>query len=269
MTADAIDSLQVCVNNLQHWFWVNGLLLNPNKSSVAYFGTGTRLQNTALPTTITVADRNVHITGSLHILEVTLDSTLSLDKHVNNMVKTCNFHLQALRHVRQSITHDVANAMARAIIGSRLDYCNSMFYGMSRKNFGKLQRVQNRAARIVCGVGRRQQSAWQLRHSLHWMPVRARTNFKLATLSYKSRMTGQPDYLAAELRSYQPQLCLHSSSHELLTVPHCNTMLGRRRFSVAAPRVWNSLPLDIKTNCDSLRGFKTGLKTYLFRQDYN
>ena len=46
-------------------------------------------------------------------------------------------------------------------------------------------------------------------------------------------------------------------------------MLDRRRFSVAAPRVWNSLPLGLKTNCDSLRGFKTGLKTYLFHQDYN
>jgi len=58
---------------------------------------------------------------------------------------------------------------------------------------------------------------------------------------YKSRMTGQPDYLAAELRSYQPQLSLRSSSQELLTVSHCKTMLGRRRFSVAAPRVWNNL----------------------------
>jgi len=46
-------------------------------------------------------------------------------------------------------------------------------------------------------------------------------------------------------------------------------MLGRRRFSVAAPRVWNSLPLGLKTNCDSLRGFKTGVKTYLFCRDYN
>ena len=82
-------------------------------------------------------------------------------------------------------------------------------------------------------------------------------------------MTGQPDYLAAELRSYQPQLSLRSSSQKLLAVPHCNTVLGRRRFSVAAPRVWNSLPLDLKTNCDSLRGFRAGLKTYLFRQDYN
>ena len=50
---------------------------------------------------------------------------------------------------------------------------------------------------------------------------------------------------------------LRSSSQELLTVPRCKTMLGRRRFSVAAPRVWNSLPLGLKTNCDSLRSFKT------------
>jgi len=59
--------------------------------------------------------------------------------------------------------------------------------------------------------------------------------------------------MASELRSYQPQLCLRSSSQELLTVPHCNTitMLGRRRFAVAAPRVWNSLPLDLtrKLSC--------------------
>jgi len=49
------------------------------------------------------------------------------------------------------------------------------------------------------------------------------------------------------------------------TVPHCRTMLCRRRFSVAAPLVRKCLPLGLKTNCDSLRGFKTGL----FCQDYN
>jgi len=65
------------------------------------------------------------------------------------------------------------------------------------------------------------------------------------------------------------QLSLCSSSEELLTVSHCKTMLGRRRFLVAVPRVWNSLPLALKTNCDSLRGFKTVLKTYLFHQNYN
>ena len=51
-------------------------------------------------------------------------------------------------------------------------------------------------------------------------------------------------------------------------MPHCKTMLGRHRFSVAVPCDWNSLPLGLKTNHDSLRGFKTSLKTYLFRGYY-
>jgi len=68
------------------------------------------------------------------------------------------------------------------------------------------------------------------------------------------------------------KLKLHFSSAavtDLLTVPQCKTVLGRCCFSVAALRVRNSLPLGPKTNCDLLHGFKTGLKTYLFRQDYN
>jgi len=54
-----------------------------------------------------VAGSNVDIANSLHTLGVTLGSTLSLDQHVNSMVKTCNFHLQVLRHVRQSVVGGV------------------------------------------------------------------------------------------------------------------------------------------------------------------
>ena len=123
--------------------------------------------------------------------------------------------------VRQSITHDVVNTMACTIIGSCLDYWNSIFHGTSHKNFNKLQRVQNRAARIVCGVGRWQQSAQQLYQRLHWLPVRARTDLSWWPWPTSHGATGQPDYLASELHVYQPQLCLCSPSQELLTVPHC------------------------------------------------
>ena len=80
-----------------------------------------------------VAGSDVDTADSLHILGVTLDSTLSLDQHVTSTVRACNNHLQALRHVRQSITHDVANTMACAIIGCRLDYCNSFSWHVTEK----------------------------------------------------------------------------------------------------------------------------------------
>ena len=90
------------------------------------------------------------------LLRVTPDNELSFDQHVNNIVKNCNYHLQALRHIRASVTDEVAKIMACFIIGCVINYCNWLFYGMTDKNLNKLQRVQNWAARIVCGTGSQQ-----------------------------------------------------------------------------------------------------------------
>ena len=71
---------------------------------------------------------------------------LTFDQQVANVCKACYFHIRALRHVRQSLPDDVAKIVACSIVDSRLDYCNSLFVGMSDRNFKKLQRVQNTLA---------------------------------------------------------------------------------------------------------------------------
>jgi len=69
----------------------------------------------------------VNVSDRLCLLGVTLDNILSLDQHVNNIVKNCNHHLQALRHIRASVTEEVAKMLACSIIDSRIDYHNSLF----------------------------------------------------------------------------------------------------------------------------------------------
>ena len=59
------------------------------------------------------------------------------------------------------MTTEVADMLACSIIGSRIDYCNSLFAGMSDKNLHKLQRIQNRAARIVSGASSQHVSSTQ------------------------------------------------------------------------------------------------------------
>ena len=66
---------------------------------------------------------------------------------------------------------DVAQSVACAIIGSWLDYCNSLYYGMSNTNFQRIQRVQNAAARTVCQAPRCQHHSADLLNDLHWLPV--------------------------------------------------------------------------------------------------
>ena len=84
--------------------------------------------------------------------------------------------------------------MASSIIGSRIDYCNSLLIGISEQNLDRLQRVQSKAARIVCNVGYQVTSSDVL-YSLHWLPVRRRIEFKTATLCFKAVRLGNPPYL--------------------------------------------------------------------------
>ena len=62
------------------------------------------------------------------------------------------------------------------------------------------------------------------------------SDFKLATLCFKSHIMRQPDYLPVTLDQYEPSRSLRSSTQHLLSVPFCSTVLDKRRFSVAAPQ---------------------------------
>ena len=68
------------------------------------------------------------------------------------------------------------------------DYCNALLVGMFEANLDKLQRVQNALARVVTGLHRRDHIT-PARIEFHWLPVRARITFKVATLVYKLRET--------------------------------------------------------------------------------
>ena len=63
---------------------------------------------------------------------------------------------RGLRNIRRSISRDVANTIAASLVDTRLDCCNILLHGATEKSFIKLQRVQNKLARVVCNVTTRQ-----------------------------------------------------------------------------------------------------------------
>ena len=154
----------------------------------------------------------------------------------------------------------MAKAVASTLVQSRLDYSNSLLHGTSASNLKKLQRVQNSLSRVV--LNRRIcQSSVSLRVDLHWLSVKQRIDFKLDSVVYKALSTGQPPYLSSLLQPYQPTRSLRSSDKHLLAIPKHGTSFGRRSFSIGAPAVWNSIPLEIRS-ATSLQLFKLKLKNY-------
>ncbi len=78
-----------------------------------------------------------------------------------------------------------------------------------------------------------------------------------------------PKYTSDLLIPYSPQRALRSNNRLLLTVPRCRCKTkGGRAFSAAAPKLWNSLPENVRL-APSLARFKSVLKSYLFSQAFD
>ena len=154
-----------------------------------------------------------------------------------------------------------------AFVIPRIDYCNSILYGLPTIEHEKLQRVQNIAPRLITGSSRRDHITPVLKN-LHWLPVRSRITFKILLLTYKILNGHLPSYLTSLICSYKPARSLCSSDHLLLQVPNVTTATyGQRTFSYCAPKLWNCLPKSLKKS-ETVTIFKKTLKTFLFCADY-
>ena len=154
--------------------------------------------------------------------------------------------------------------VACGIVGSSLDYCNSLYAGMSEANFDKLQRVQNTMARVVTGH-KRSDHITPVLADLHWLPVKSMVTFRIASLTYTIRKSGQPAYLRTLISDYKPTRDLRSSSRDLIATKGSKKAKGARAISCIAASIWNSLPLTIKL-CESVITFRKHLKAHLYTE---
>ena len=158
--------------------------------------------------------------------------------------------------------------LIHAFITTRLDYCNSLYIGISQASLARLQLVQNSAAGLLAQT-RRREHITPILSSLHWLPVFYRINFKLLLFVFKCLNSLAPPYLSSLLQPYCPPPSLRSADQLLLKVPKTRLKhRGDRSFSAAAPKLWNELPLNIR-QASSLPVFKSLLKTYLFSLAFN
>ncbi len=154
----------------------------------------------------------------------------------------------------------------QAFVISKLDQNNSLLVGSPKTLTCKLQSVQNAASRLILGRNRYDRRDAPL-EELHWLPIQQRIQLKILLLCYKCLYCDGPEYLNELLVKYEPKRPLRSSSDDLLVEPpiskHSKTY-GDRAFSVAGPKLWNKLPISVKS-AKTLPTFKTRLKTHLFR----
>ena len=263
--ADAITALQDCISDIRTWMIKDKLQLNDTKTEFLIIGTSVQL-NKISATEIQIGSAKVSTVDSARNLGAWFDSNMNMTTHINNICQSVCYHLHNIRRIRKYLSFENRKTLVQATVLSRIDYCNSLLFGLPVVHLSKLQRLQNAAARLVCNIPKYDHITPALIR-LHWLPVQFRIEFKVAMLVYKCINGTAPQYLKDltinreisrySLRSNKGILLVDNSAKAKKT-------LGDRAFVNAAPRVWNRLPLDIRLAI-SYDNFKSMLKTHFFR----
>ena len=260
-----ICMIEECIKDLELWIACNGLKLNPDKTELIVFHS-----KHSPRFTVRAAGSLSTTAASPYIknLGVYLDSSMSMTKHVDNIVRTCYLYIRNISRIRPYLSVKSCQSLVQAYVISRLDYCNSLLYSLPSRTISRLQRIQNNAARLIHRLNKRDHITESL-ITLHWLPVHLRSEFKILTTVFKILHGLAPTYLEDLVRPNNPVTrSLRSKSKKLLFVPQSNTSTyGNRMFSVVAAKLWNALPQNLRDETE-FSMFKKLLKTFYFSVAY-
>ena len=258
-----IFKLSSCVAEVRNWMTHNKLKLNDSKTEF-FIASPPQLMSRLSGTTIWIGSTEVTPSEKIKNLGVVFDSAMTMSSHVTSLCKSVNFHLWNISRIRRFIDKDTCSTTMRALVLSKLDYANSTLLGCKKADILRLQRLQNKAARIIFRVPRRHSSS-QLLSTLHWLPIDKRIIFKTLLYIYKSLNDLAPIYLSDSISLFIPsRKGLRSSMDTLrLDIPRSSRKYGARSFSVHGPTLWNNIPLAIRSS-PTATIFKSRLKTGIF-----
>ena len=172
-----------------------------------------------------------------------------MNANVSNIALVCYSELRRLASIRRFLTSTAFATLVSAFVLSRIDYCSSLLFGSTHDVTFHLQRIHSYAARVILRLPISYNITTYLK-SLHWLPVKVRSTYKIACLCYHFHSSNAPSYVADMLHKMPLHTRITRSNSytlPLLNRPaHSMSTLGDRSFYFASSSVWNSITNDVR-----------------------
>ena len=248
---EAVSAMQKCICDVREWMREDQLMLSDDKTEFLIIGTRQQLSKVSIQSMM-IGQTEVSPAASARNLGTCFDTHLDMGTHITKTCSSAFYYLYNIRHIRKYLSRESTEKLVHAFISSRLDYCNSLLYGIPKYQIMKLQRVMNASARLIyrahkfCHIT-------PLLAELHWLPGLS------------------PKYLLDLISIQQPSFyhLRRNDNGRLLERPSVKTKktLGDRAFQVATPFLWNKLPRSAR-EATNLESFKILIKTFLFKESF-
>ena len=129
----ALFHLSCCVKDLQTWMLNNRLKLNQAKTEF-FVASSSHHYSSLQHLTLNLDGHEIPSSPSIRNLGVIFDYSITMAEHITNLSRSINWQLRNLNRIRKFLDTDTCHNIVRTLILSKLDYCNSLLYGIDKKH---------------------------------------------------------------------------------------------------------------------------------------
>ena len=218
-----------------------------------------KISEKSVPTpTFTIGNSHIDV-DNVKYFGIQLDKHLMWDEHTKSLRSRISRSLGFLKYAEKLLRKHTLSQLYRGIVEPHFRYCCSVWGSCGDSRLLMLQKLQNRAARIVTNSSY-DATAAHLIKELKWPTVHDMIKQEMATIVFKSINDLVPTYLSTLLtrNSTRNMVNLRNCETDLLA-PRMKTSNGQKAFSFRGSKVWNKLEHEVKL-APSLSTFKCRLK---------
>ncbi|CAB4019684.1 Hypothetical predicted protein [Paramuricea clavata] len=254
-SANGTDEIQRSINSdierVSQWLDSNKLIVNLKKGKTEFvlYGTPQKLARQQ-DCSIMMNGTSINQVKEYEYLGIIMDNHLTLSSQVSKVYKRVSSRLSQLSRIRSNISPYVAERIYRTMIYPIMFYCYPVYLGLSNTANSKIQRLQDRAARIIGP-----------KNCLHDDCVTSRKRCVVMDV-FKSLHSIGPNFPHVNFQRFNHGINTRSNNSRLI-VPKVKTEAGRKSFSVQGVLLFNSLSEEIR-NENSYINFKRKVESFNF-----
>ena len=240
---------------LDKWMSKNRLKVNYEKTVSMLFGNRHMLKK-CNRLDLNLKGHKIIQVKTFKYLGLYIDEELKWDAHVNHLCEKVGRMISFLGRIRQFVNRRILNQIYRSVILPHLDYADIVWHSSYEKYSCQLQKLQNRAGRIILKLKPEQHlSINSLHEILQWETLKSRKKMHVKVMMYKILNDLTPNYLRQNVLYLQRPYQLRNSN---LYLPKPRTNSCKRAFFYRGVKLYNALPQSTR-DCASLSLFKRSL----------
>ena len=264
-TKNIETALNVNFSSLCDWFVDNKLSIHLGKTESILFGTRRRL-NKQGTLNITYKDKIVKQKTHVKYLGCILDDVLSGNNMASHILSKVNGKLKFLYRKQNFLNKTTRRLICNALIQPHFDYACSSWYPLLTQGLkNKIQILQNKCIRYCLKLDNRDHIGISELKEINWLPVKKRVEQNISGMIFKLFKEQVPVYLG---HMFRIKNLIHNTrrSKFSLHIPLCKTFYGQKAISYMAPKIWDKIPVKIKSGLN-INTFKHAIKKWFFKTE--